>query len=144
MNAILPFDKHDRRAAPRLQLCAQPGHDDRPQLGDQSHKKKPEEAKERTTHLVVIGASHLKRTQPHLRRLSYEVTEVTCPGWTISAATVENVLDQLRGTSVLANAVVIINLFGIVALGGSRWMGRWATAVKMGGGYHMPCLVNCV
>jgi hypothetical protein len=68
--------------------------------------------KENIKHLVLIGASHLKRTIPHLQRLGYEITDVTSPGRVISVAVVEQVRDQLKGTSIPAAAVVVLDLFG--------------------------------
>jgi hypothetical protein len=58
---------------------------------------KCENTKEKTKHLILIGGSHLRRTIPHLSRLGYGITNVTCPGRTISAATVELILNQLKG-----------------------------------------------
>ncbi len=74
--------------------------------------------KENIKHLVLIGASNLKRTIPHLQRLGYEITDVTSPGRVISAAVVEQIRDQLKGISVPAAAVVVMDLFGV---GGGGW-----------------------
>jgi hypothetical protein len=100
--------------------------------------EKREDAKETTSHMVLIGASHLRRTIPYLRRLGYDVTDVTKPGRMASAAAVGEVLGQLRGTTVPVNAAVVIDMLGNSS---SRWEqedGTLATAVKMGSGYHMP------
>jgi hypothetical protein len=96
------------------------------------------DAKETTDHLVLIGASHLKRTMPHLKRMGYGVTDITCPGRSISASAVCETLNQMRGVAVPANAIVVLDLFGNSS---SRWEdedGTLATAVKSGEGYHMP------
>jgi hypothetical protein len=100
--------------------------------------EKREDAKETTTHLVLIGASHLRRTIAYLWRLGYDVTDVTKPGRLASAAAVGEVLGQLRGTTVPVNAAVVIDMLGNSS---SRWEqedGTLATAVKLGSGYHMP------
>ncbi len=80
--------------------------------------EKREDAKETTSHMVLIGASHLRRTIPYLRRLGYDVTDVTKPGRMASAAAVAEVLSQLRGTTVPVNAAVIIDMLGNSS---SRW-----------------------
>ncbi len=102
-----------------------------------------EDAKETTDHLVLIGASHLKRTIPYLKRLGYTVTDATCPGRVVSAASVSEVANQLRGTTVPNNAVVVMDMYG-----NSSW--RWededgtlTTSVKIGSSYHLPGLVTC-
>jgi hypothetical protein len=100
--------------------------------------EKQVDAKETTDHLVLIGASHLKRTMPHLKRLGYRVTDITCPGRAVSATIVGETLNQMRGVAVPANAIVVLDLFGNSS---SRWEdedGTLALAVKAGDGYHMP------
>jgi hypothetical protein len=37
-----------------------------------------EDMKDKTDHLLLIGASNLKRTIPHLKRLGYSTTDATC------------------------------------------------------------------
>jgi hypothetical protein len=85
-------------------------------LSTETIKRKMHE--ENIKHLVLIGASHLKCTIPHLQRLGYEITDVTNPGRVISAAVVEQLRDQLKGISVPAAAVVVMDLFG---MGGGGW-----------------------
>ncbi len=70
------------------------------------------DVKEKTKHLVRIGASNLKRTVPHLRRLGYNITEVTCPGRVTSSAGIREIQDQLKGTLVPAHSTVVMDLFG--------------------------------
>jgi hypothetical protein len=79
---------------------------------------KCENTKEKTKHLILIGGSHLRRTIPHLSRMGYGITDVTCPGRTISAASVELILSQLNGQEVPAEAVVVFDLLGN---SGFRW-----------------------
>jgi hypothetical protein len=73
---------------------------------------KCEDTKEKTDHLILIGSSHLRRTIPHLSRMGYGITDVTCPGRMVSAAAVEQILNQLRGKEVPAEAVVVFDLLG--------------------------------
>ena len=100
--------------------------------------EKREDAKENTTHLILIGASHLKRTIPHLRRMGYEVIDITCPGRAVSAACVDEILNQLKGIEVPMNTVVVLDMFGNSSFRWEQEDGTLSTAVKIGGGYHLP------
>jgi hypothetical protein len=144
VNVILPFDKNATDGLLRV-LISTLSCDMMTGLNPETllarENKEREDADEKTNHLVVIGASHLKRTVPHLCRLRYEVTDVTAPGRTASVATLDDSPNQLRDTSVPTNAVVIIDLFGT---SGSRWEqedGTLATTVRIGGMYHLSQVV---
>ena len=103
---------------------------------------KCKDAKETITHLVLVGASHLKRTIPHFKRLGYTVIDVTCPGRAVSPAGVAKALNQLKGVKVPATSVVVFDLFGNSSY---RWEGEDGTlsmSVKTGNGYHMPGAVT--
>jgi hypothetical protein len=79
--------------------------------------------KETAHHLVFIRAIHLKRTIPHLRRMGYEVTDVTSPRQVVSAASIGEAIWQLKGNEVPGNVVVVT---GIFCNGSFRWgTGRW-------------------
>ncbi len=102
-----------------------------------------EDAKETTSHLVLIRASHLRRTIPHLRRLGYDLTDVTKPGRMVSVAAVGEVLNQLRGTTVLVNTAVVIDMLGNSSSWWEQEDGALATAVKHWSEYHMLGVVTC-
>jgi hypothetical protein len=77
-----------------------------------------------------------------LRRLGYDVTDVTKPGRIVSAAAVGEVLNQLRGTTVPVNAAVVLDMLGNSSARWEQEDGTLATAVKLGSDYHMPGAVT--
>jgi hypothetical protein len=98
---------------------------------------KCENTKEKTKRLILIGGSHLRRTIPHLSRMGYGITDVTCPGRTISAASVELILNQLNGQEVLAEAVMVFDLLRNSSFRWEHEDGTLVMAVRVDGGYHM-------
>jgi hypothetical protein len=89
-----------------------------------------ESTKENTSHLVLIGNSHLRKTIPHLSRMGYSITDVTCPGRVVSVANVEQILLQLKGKEVPASAVVVFDLLGNSSFRWEHEDGTLVTAVK--------------
>jgi hypothetical protein len=69
--------------------------------------------------------------------MGYGITDVTCPGRMVSAAAVEQILNQLRGKEVPAEAVVVFDLLGNSSFRWEHEDGTLVTAVKVDGGYHM-------
>jgi hypothetical protein len=92
--------------------------------------------------LVAIGASNLKRCVQHFEEVGYRVIDLTIPGWVVSAANVESLLDTIKGIDIPPNARIIFDLFGNSFCRWSQEDGTEALAVKTGSGYHLPGRVS--
>jgi hypothetical protein len=92
--------------------------------------------------LVAIGASNLKRCVKHFEEVGYRVVDMTIPGWVISAANVESLLDTIKGIDIPPSAKIIFDLFGNSFCRWSQEDGTEALAVKTGSGYHLPGRVS--
>ncbi len=64
------------------------------------------------TDLVLIGASHLARIARHLDAETWKITNLTKPGWRLSAESVVELITALKDTEVVwDSATVILQLF---------------------------------
>ncbi len=68
--------------------------------------------------------------------------DLNIPGWVVSAANVESLLDTIKGTDIPPNARIIFDLFGNSFCRWSQEDGTEALAVKTGSGYHLPGRVS--
>jgi hypothetical protein len=64
------------------------------------------------TDLVLIGASHLARIARHLDTEAWKITDLTKPGWRLSAESVAELITALKDTGVVwDSATVILQLY---------------------------------
>jgi hypothetical protein len=73
-----------------------------------------EEANMDRTDLVLLGASHLSKIRKHLNKELWNITDLTKPGWRITADTVKTLMAEVTMTAASVNwesATVILQLF---------------------------------
>ena len=67
---------------------------------------------EKVTHIILVGASNLRRVVPHLIALGYKVTDLCVPGW---HATPENVAKLVQGVHAVGSVpgtILVFDVFG--------------------------------
>lgn len=71
-----------------------------------------EGAQEKISKVVLIGASILKKVEPYLRDLGYEVANLCVSGWMATPETVSALLAQLNSLNLSGGTVLVFDLFG--------------------------------
>jgi len=88
--------------------------------------------------LVLIGASHQKRTAPHLNAPGIKVIDLSHPGWSLTDQNISRVVDDISGLSPNKNTVFLIDLVSNAAFRyENQEDGSLSLSYKHEGTYHM-------
>jgi hypothetical protein len=103
-------------------------------------------AKEQIRNLVVIGASNLKRSIPHLNALGYGTMDLCTPGWMATPDNVTNLVNQLQLAKFGPEVGIILDLFGNSCTRFIDYDGSVTKPLKIAGtgGYHLPGEVTVI
>jgi hypothetical protein len=71
----------------------------------------PETSKSKK-HIVIAGASNMKRLAPALKMASYEVTDLSQPSWLATAENIELLAGKISSLSLGGDSVLELELFG--------------------------------
>jgi hypothetical protein len=88
-------------------------------------------------HMVLIGASNLKRLVPFLHASGITVTDLTVPSWLATPENIEFLLSKLDTLSLDPGYTIVLELFGNSTFRFMQFDGTMAMPFKMGRGHHM-------
>jgi hypothetical protein len=70
------------------------------------------EGSKEITHIVLVGASHMRRVSVHLRGQGYTVTEIRIQGTIPSEHALDNLIENLKGLKMGEGMAVILDILG--------------------------------
>jgi hypothetical protein len=88
-------------------------------------------------HLVIIGASNMKRLVLLFLASEYTVTDLTVPSWLATPDNVTALLEKLESLSLSPGYTLVMELFGNSTYRFEQFDGTMALPFKYGNGYHM-------
>ena len=91
---------------------------------------------EKTGHIILVGASHMRRTAAHLKDLGLSVTECQLPGWVPNENSIECVQNFLTGKASEQDTAVVFDLFGNFTFRFEQEDGNMALLIRLGGKHH--------
>jgi hypothetical protein len=92
---------------------------------------------ENSKHIVLIGASNMKKLIPLLYASGYTVTDLTYPSWLATPSNVMNIVEKLNSLDLSPGYTMVMELFGKCTFRYEQFDGTMALPFKYGSGYHM-------
>ena len=108
-----------------------------PGPGTVREPKVPQIVKDEITHLVLIGASHMRRVAPILRDRGYTVLEYSLPGGVPTDENLEALLKDLQRLQKPAGTALVFDLFGNFVYRFRQIDGSMVLPVNIGGTHHL-------
>jgi hypothetical protein len=93
---------------------------------------------ENPRHIVLVGASNMKRIIPLLQSSGYTVTDITSPGWLATAENIEHAICVINTLSLDPGYTLVMELFGNSTFRYQQFDGMMALPYKSQKGYHLP------
>ena len=95
-------------------------------------------------HLVVVGASHMKRIVPLLTAAGFTVTDMSQSGWVASAENIDKLVADLSKLAIPTDFVAIFDLLGNASFRFKQYDGSQSLPYKTNHGYHLAGDVEVV
>ena len=91
---------------------------------------------EKTGHIILVGASHMRRTAAHRKDLGLSVTECQLPGGVPKENSIECVQNFLTEKASEQDTAVVFDLFGNFTFRFEQEDGNMALLIRLGGKHH--------
>jgi hypothetical protein len=88
-------------------------------------------------HIVLLGASNMKRLVPLLTELGYNVTDLSEPSWLATPANIEHAVTMINTLSLEPGYSIVVEPCGNSMFHFRQFDGTLALPFKCEGGYHM-------
>ena len=88
-------------------------------------------------HLVVVGASNMKRTVPMLAAAGYTVTDLTESGWVASPDNISKLISSLSMLSIPKDFKVVFDLLGNASFRFKQFDGSQSLPYRTNKGFHL-------
>jgi hypothetical protein len=88
-------------------------------------------------HIVLIGASNMKRLVPIFSAAGYHVTDLSRPSWMATAENIEYIAEQLNSLALEPGYIAVMELFGNSTFRYRQFDGTMALPFKSNKQYHM-------
>ena len=95
-------------------------------------------------HLVVVGASNMKRTVPMLAAAGYTVTDLTESGWVASPENISKLISSLSKLTIPSDFIVVFDLLGNASFRFKQFDGSQLLPYKTNHGFHLAGEVEVV
>jgi hypothetical protein len=95
------------------------------------------DAAQPSNHIILIGASNMRRLIPLLKAAGHTVTDLTQPSWLATPENIDYLIASLNTIWPDNNTTVILELFGNSTFRYRQFDGTMALPFKVNGGYHM-------
>ena len=92
---------------------------------------------EKASHIILVGASHMRRTAAHLKDLGFSVTECQLPGGIPNDNSIEVVQNLLNEKASEQDTAVVFELFGNFSFRFEQADGNMALPIWLGGKPHL-------
>jgi hypothetical protein len=90
-----------------------------------------------TNHVVLIGASNMRRLIPFLKSNGHSVTDLTQSSWLATPDNIDHIIAKLNTISPDSSTTVILELYGNSTYRYRQFDGTMALPYKLNNGYHM-------
>jgi len=87
--------------------------------------------------LIVVGASHMRRTIAHIKTNGGTVVDLTTQGWVLNARNCSELVDKISAVDKSGGVVVVLDLFGNTSYRYKQEDDGLGLAVKIEKGWHM-------
>jgi hypothetical protein len=88
-------------------------------------------------HIVLLGASNMKKLVPHLILAGYSITDLTVPSWLATPESIDYTISALNSLAIEPGYTVVMELFGNSTYRYRQFDGTMAMPYKTSTGYHM-------
>jgi hypothetical protein len=95
------------------------------------------EAAESGNHVILVGASNMRRLLPFLKSTGISVTDLTQPSWLATPENIDYLASKLNTIVPEKNSIVILELFGNSTYRYRQFDGTMALPFKYNNGYHL-------
>jgi hypothetical protein len=100
------------------------------------------EAAQPKNHVVLIGASNMRRIIPFLKQAGHSVTDLTQPSWLATPDNIDYLISQLNTIVPDPDTTVVLELFANSTFRYRQFDGTMALPFKSNNGYHMEGAVG--